>query len=111
MLCLICVGAGIHYPIPIHELGAYKEEMKPFAGKLPEVSAYAPKILSLRMFPELTETQAQRVIDLCKQFFASGHWVSPHRDTQQLAAIRVCILHDAWGLILMLLWCVELGTL
>jgi len=67
------VGAGIHYPIPIHELGAYKEEMKAFAGKLPEVSANAPKILSLPMFPELTETQAQRVVDLCKQFFANGH--------------------------------------
>jgi len=65
------VGAGIHYPIPIHELGAYAEEMKEYAGQLPETSDNASKLLSLPMYPELTEAQVDRVVELCKQFFGS----------------------------------------
>jgi dTDP-4-amino-4,6-dideoxygalactose transaminase/predicted dehydrogenase len=64
------IGAGIHYPIPIHELGAYKEEMAAYAGKLPATSSNASKLLSLPMFPELTESQCDIVIDKCKAFFA-----------------------------------------
>merc|ERR1712194_659788 len=39
------IGAGIHYPIPIHELGAYKDEMAGCASKFPETSLNAKKIL------------------------------------------------------------------
>jgi dTDP-4-amino-4,6-dideoxygalactose transaminase/predicted dehydrogenase len=65
------IGAGIHYPIPIHELGAYKEEMSGCIGELPATSANAPKLLSLPIFPELTEAQVDIVVDKCRAFFAS----------------------------------------
>jgi dTDP-4-amino-4,6-dideoxygalactose transaminase len=65
------IGAGIHYPIPIHELGAYKEEMACYAGKLPATSENAAKLLSLPMFPELTQAQCDVVIEKCKAFFSS----------------------------------------
>jgi dTDP-4-amino-4,6-dideoxygalactose transaminase/predicted dehydrogenase len=65
------IGAGIHYPIPIHELGAYKDEMAGCASKFPETSLNAKKILSLPMFPELTDEQIDRVVAKCKTFFAS----------------------------------------
>lgn len=65
------IGAGIHYPIPIHELGAYKEEMAGYAGKLPATSSNAPKLLSLPMFPELTEAQCDFVIGKCREFFGA----------------------------------------
>lgn len=67
------IGAGIHYPIPIHELGAYKEEMTElYKGKLPATSGNAPKLLSLPMFPELTEVQIDAVVAKCKAFFAQN---------------------------------------
>lgn len=66
------IGAGIHYPIPIHELGAYKEEMKAFTGELPLTSKYAGKILSLPIFPELTEQQIDIVVGKCKEFYANN---------------------------------------
>jgi len=65
------IGAGIHYPIPIHELGAYKEECGKYAAQLPCTSEYAPKLLSLPMFPELTEEQIDHIVAKCKEFFAS----------------------------------------
>jgi len=66
------VGAGIHYPIPIHELGAYKEEMKHYAGKLPATSENAHKILSLPMYPELTEKMVDTIVELCRKFFEAN---------------------------------------
>lgn len=65
------IGAGIHYPIPIHELNAYKGEMDGWAGKLPRTSEFAKKILSLPMFPELTNEQVDIVVAKCKEFFAT----------------------------------------
>jgi dTDP-4-amino-4,6-dideoxygalactose transaminase len=64
------IGAGIHYPIPIHELNAYKGEMDGWSGKLPRTSEFAKKILSLPMFPELTNEQVDIVVAKCKEFFA-----------------------------------------
>ena len=64
------VGAGIHYPIPIHELGAYVE-LREQAGHLPIVSKQAPNLLSLPMFPELTEEQQDAVAGHIKAFFES----------------------------------------
>lgn len=63
------IGAGIHYPIPIHELGAYKDEMASYQGQLPRTTEYAKKMLSLPMFPELTEQQIDVVVAKCREFF------------------------------------------
>mmetsp|Transcript_113886 Transcript_113886/g.219166 ORF Transcript_113886/g.219166 Transcript_113886/m.219166 type:complete len:739 (+) Transcript_113886:141-2357(+) len=65
------IGAGIHYPIPIHELGAYKKEMEAYAGQLPNTSNNAPQLLSLPMFPELTEDRIDIIVGKCKTFFSS----------------------------------------
>jgi len=62
------VGASIHYPIPIHELGAYTE-LKVQAPNLKVVSEQAPRLLSLPIFPELTEEQIQVVVGHIKDFF------------------------------------------
>ena len=47
------IGTGIHYPIPIHLQPAY-EELGYQKGDFPVTEAYADRILSLPMFPELT---------------------------------------------------------
>jgi len=62
------VGASVHYPIPIHELGAYSE-LKSQGDNLKVVSTAAPRLLSLPIFPELTEAQIQVVVGHVKDFF------------------------------------------
>lgn len=56
------VGCGLHYPIPIHLLDAYKHLGKP-AGSYPVAEAAAGEILSLPMFAEITPEQQQYVAD------------------------------------------------
>lgn len=63
------VGAGIHYPVPIHQLGAYKEEAAPCAAGLAHCTAAAPRLLSLPLFPEITEAEIDRVVALVTGFY------------------------------------------
>ncbi|PWT94524.1 MAG: hypothetical protein C5B53_12885, partial [Candidatus Melainabacteria bacterium] len=57
----------IHYPIPAHLQKAYSYlGYKP--GDLPVTERVASRILSLPMFPELTEEQIDYVIDCIKEF-------------------------------------------
>jgi dTDP-4-amino-4,6-dideoxygalactose transaminase len=53
------IGAGIHYPVPIHLQEAYRE--RGFGpGSFPVTEAVAKRILSLPMFPEMTEPDVRR---------------------------------------------------
>jgi dTDP-4-amino-4,6-dideoxygalactose transaminase len=59
----------IHYPIPAHLQKAYSYlGYKP--GDLPVTERVASRILSLPMFPELTEEQIDYVINCIKDFYA-----------------------------------------
>ena len=62
------IGAGIHYPIPIHQLGAYKELLH-YGEELPNCTNAASKLISLPIFPELTEIQIQRIVDVMASFY------------------------------------------
>ena len=56
------IGTGIHYPIPLHLQKAYAH--KGYAvGDFPVSEALAPKILSLPMFPGLTQSQLKQVAE------------------------------------------------
>jgi len=55
------IGVGIHYPIPLHlqeALGRFGQD----EGSYPEAEAAAESILSLPIYPELTEAQQGQVI-------------------------------------------------
>ena len=56
------VQTGIHYPIPIHLQPAYAH-LGYQAGDFPEAERQATRVLSLPMFPELTEEQIMRVAE------------------------------------------------
>jgi dTDP-4-amino-4,6-dideoxygalactose transaminase len=56
------IGAGIHYPTPIHLTGAFTDLGK--AGDFPVAEALAERILSLPLYPEITAEQQQRVVDV-----------------------------------------------
>jgi dTDP-4-amino-4,6-dideoxygalactose transaminase len=62
------VGAAIHYPIPLHLQKAYASlGHKP--GDFPAAEKAAREVLSLPIYPELTDKQVQRVTDVVKEFF------------------------------------------
>ena len=64
------VQCGIHYPVPIYELGAYKNLQ--LTGKdFPVTDELSGQILSLPMFAELEEKQVDTVVEVIRNFF--GH--------------------------------------
>jgi len=58
---------GIHYPIPIHRQVAMAD-LGYGPGSFPIAEEVAPEILSLPMFPELTQAQVDRVAAACQGF-------------------------------------------
>lgn len=56
------IGAGIHYPIPIHLQEAYRD--RGFGpGSFPVTERVAPRLLSLPIYPEMTDEQVHTVAD------------------------------------------------
>ena len=55
------VGAGVHYPIPVHLHPAF-EDLRKGPGSYPVSEAAASRILSLSMHPHLTPQQQERVV-------------------------------------------------
>ena len=62
------IYTGLHYPIPNHLQNAYKF-LGYKRGDFPVAEEYADEILSLPMFPELTESEIMYVCDCIKRFY------------------------------------------
>jgi dTDP-4-amino-4,6-dideoxygalactose transaminase len=54
------IGAGIHYPIPIHQQPAYAD-LGYRDGSFPVAEAAAGRLLSLPVYPEMTDEQVDDV--------------------------------------------------
>lgn len=65
------IGAGIHYPIPLHLQNAYRR-LGHRPGDFPASEQAAAEILSLPMFPQLQPEQQQRVAKAILNFVAGG---------------------------------------
>ena len=65
------IHTGIHYPIPLHLQKAYKH-LGYARGALPKAEKIAAEIVSLPMFPQLTEKQQARVAEEIRNFVGSG---------------------------------------
>jgi len=61
------INTGLHYPIPLHLQAAYKDLNLP-NGDYPVTEKVAQEILSLPMFPDLTEEQIKYVSEKIKEF-------------------------------------------
>jgi dTDP-4-amino-4,6-dideoxygalactose transaminase len=57
------IGAGIHYPVPIHLTAAFAE-LTYTEGAFPVAERVAREILSLPLFPEITLSQQERVVSV-----------------------------------------------
>ncbi|KKW10375.1 MAG: hypothetical protein UY48_C0039G0002 [Candidatus Gottesmanbacteria bacterium GW2011_GWB1_49_7] len=64
------VGTAIHFPTPIHFVKAFRN-LRYKRGDFPVSEALSREILSLPMFPELTENEVHSVIKTMKTFFRS----------------------------------------
>lgn len=62
LLADVGVATGVHYPVPIHLQSAY-HELGYQAGMLPIAEKSASEVISLPMFPELSETDVDFVCD------------------------------------------------
>jgi dTDP-4-amino-4,6-dideoxygalactose transaminase len=65
------IGAGVHYPIPLHRLDAYRYLDLP-EGSFPVAEAASREVLSLPIFPEMTPEQLTNVCRAVKDFYAKG---------------------------------------
>ena len=56
------IGTNIHYPVPVHLQPAYRGRVAIGPSGLAETERAAREVLSLPMFPQLTEEQVSRVV-------------------------------------------------
>jgi dTDP-4-amino-4,6-dideoxygalactose transaminase len=56
------IGCGVHYPVPIHLQEAYSS-LGYKTGNFPIAERTAEEFISLPMFPELTESQIELVVE------------------------------------------------
>ena len=70
------IQTGIHYPVPIHLQPAY-DSLGHRAGDFPAAERQAARVLSLPMFPELTDEQLAEVAGAI-QSFAGRHLSAAH---------------------------------
>src|SRR4029079_4951789 len=58
------IASGIHYPLPLHLQPAFAELSRQAGygpGSFPVAEAHAPALLSLPIFPELTQEEIERI--------------------------------------------------
>jgi dTDP-4-amino-4,6-dideoxygalactose transaminase len=60
------IGAAVHYPTPVHLQPACRHLRYP-AGSFPNAEAAADRVLSLPMFPGITEGEIERVADTLRR--------------------------------------------
>ena len=64
------IASGIHYPVPLHEQPVYENlEYKP--DDLPNAHKAAPRLLSLPIYPELTDQQCLYICESLKEIISS----------------------------------------
>lgn len=63
------IGTGMHYPVPLHLLDAYRGRGYR-RGQFPVTEDWAARGLSLPMFAEMTESQVDEVAGAIRRFFS-----------------------------------------
>lgn len=66
------VGSASHYHLPVHRHGGYAERLVIPAAGLPVTERLAEQVLSLPIYPELTDADVDRVVAAVREHFACG---------------------------------------
>ena len=62
------IGCAVYYPVPLYKQPAYKD--RGFKSEdYPEAEKAAKEVLSIPMFPEITEEQVRRVCETIRAFY------------------------------------------
>lgn len=64
------IGTAIHYPTPLHRIGALTPHLD-LLPELPVAQAAADEVLSLPMFPELTDAELEETCAAVRAFYRS----------------------------------------
>jgi len=67
-LCERNIDTGIHYPVPLHLTPAYQSLGYPSRGSYPVSESLADEILSLPMYPELSQEQIEYLVETLREF-------------------------------------------
>lgn len=65
------IGTLIHYPVPVHLQPAYRDRL-PRVAPLPWTEQVAQQVISLPMYPQLSDDQARRVGECIVRFHIYG---------------------------------------
>jgi dTDP-4-amino-4,6-dideoxygalactose transaminase/acetyltransferase-like isoleucine patch superfamily enzyme len=79
------IGTGIHYPIPLHLQKAYVS-LNYAAGDFPIAERAASEIVSLPMYPHLTQSQQEHVAEEIAHFQAKSVLADESRELNQPSA-------------------------
>ena len=63
------IGSLIHYPVPVHLQPAYARQLLCPVGGLPVTEQFCAEILSLPMYPQLSDEQVERVVAAVRILF------------------------------------------
>ena len=74
----------IYYPIPIHRQPAYAN-LGLNEGSLPETEELCHKVLSLPIFPELSEIEQQHVISSLRKLYGMQEIITMSENEQNAA--------------------------
>jgi len=64
------IGTGIHYPVPVHLQPAYRGRLAAGPSGLGVTERAARQILSLPMYPQISEEMIDRIITQIERFFS-----------------------------------------
>jgi dTDP-4-amino-4,6-dideoxygalactose transaminase len=70
------ISSGIHYPIPVHQQRGFSN-LGFNEGDLPQTEGVCREVMSLPMYPELTDETVQRIADSVRQFCRQAVAVHP----------------------------------
>jgi dTDP-4-amino-4,6-dideoxygalactose transaminase len=65
------IDTGVHYPIPLHRQPAYAS-LGLGEGSFPEAEAAAREVVTLPLYPELSEAQVDRICEAVRAALAAG---------------------------------------
>jgi dTDP-4-amino-4,6-dideoxygalactose transaminase len=67
------IGTAVHYPVPVHLQPAYKGRILIAPGGLPVTEEIAASIVSLPMFPQLSDADVARVCSVVREWANVGN--------------------------------------